>query len=340
MSSVLVIAEAGVNHNGDLELAMKLVDSAANAGADFVKFQTFKSEKLATKKAKKAKYQQENQPIEKEISQLEMLSKLELSSEDHLILNEYCEEKNIQFLSTAFDLESVDLLSGLRIPFFKIPSGEITNLPYLKKIGRTKKPIILSTGMANIDEVAQALQVLLKAGTKKEEITVLHCNSAYPTPFEDVNLKAMLSMQKKFDVKVGYSDHTLGIEVAIGAVALGASVIEKHLTINRQLPGPDHASSLEPEEFSHMVRAIRNIEQSLGNGEKKPSASEVENIKFVRKSICLARNMSAGEYIDEDDLIMKRPGEGISPMKTDMILGKKLVRDVSKDEAIGWNDFK
>jgi N,N'-diacetyllegionaminate synthase len=289
-----IIAEAGVNHNGSLELAQKMIDAAVETGADAVKFQTFKAEKIVSRYAPKAKYQKKTTAAGE--SHLEMIKKLELDAADHQALIDYCKKKNIRFLSSPFDLESIDLLNELGLNIFKIPSGEITNLPYLRKIGALKKEIILSTGMADLGEIEDALDVLIKAGTARKNITVLHCNTEYPTPYEDVNLKAMETMGLAFPgIKVGYSDHTLGIEVPIAAVAMGATVIEKHFTLDKNMEGPDHKASLEPEELKAMVHAIRNIEKALGNGIKKPSPSELKNMPIARKSIVAARNIRKGE---------------------------------------------
>jgi N,N'-diacetyllegionaminate synthase len=329
---VFIIAEAGVNHNGSIDLAKKLIDVAYNAGADAVKFQTFKAENLATKNAQKATYQKETTNIEQ--SQFDMLKKLELNIEIHKELISYCGKKKIIFLSSPFDHESIDLLNDLGLEIFKIPSGEITNLPYLRHIGKLNKKIILSTGMSNMDEVKNALDILINSGTKKNNITVLHANTEYPTPIEDVNLRAMITMGKELDVKFGYSDHTLGIEVDIAAVAMGASCIEKHFTLDRNMEGPDHKSSLEPEQLKEMVKVIRNIELALGNGIKKLSKSEMQNIKIVRKSIVAKTKIKKGEVLSENNLVVKRPGEGISPMKWDDVVGTKAKRDYNEDELI------
>lgn len=329
MSRVLIIAEAGINHNGDISLAKKLIDEASNAGADFVKFQTFKTELSISKKALKASYQIENTKTDE--SQFEMVKKLELSFEEFSLLNSYSKNKGIKFLSTGFDFESIDFLDNLEIPFYKIPSGEITNKPYLQYIAQKGKDIILSTGMATLDEVKAAIDVIIQGGIEKERITVLHCNTEYPTPMEDVNLLAMNQMAKKLTVKVGYSDHTLGIEVSVAAVALGACVIEKHFTLDRNLPGPDHAASLEPEELKAMVQAIRNIEKAIsGSGIKEPSPSEKKNIAIARKSLHLNRDVKKGEVIHKDNLIALRPGDGISPMQIEKVLGKELLLDLSE----------
>jgi N,N'-diacetyllegionaminate synthase len=331
--STLIFAEAGVNHNGDIGLARKLIDAAADAGADFVKFQTFSADKLVTKYAKKADYQNQAMIAEEE-SQYSMLSKLELSREMHETLIEHCKSKEIQFFSTAFDTKSIDLLVELGQESFKIPSGEITNLPYLRHIGNYRKPVVLSTGMSNQSELEEALSVLEKAGTFRSHITVLHCNTEYPTPMIDVNLRAMLTIRDTFGVQVGYSDHTLGIEVPIAAVALGAKVIEKHFTLDRNLPGPDHQASLEPKELKTMVQAIRNIEKAMGDGVKRPSPSEIKNIPIARKSLVAAYSIREGEVFSETNLAVKRPGTGISPMRWDEVLGCKAPRDFRVDEMI------
>jgi N,N'-diacetyllegionaminate synthase len=330
-SKVIIIAEAGVNHNGDIDLAKQLIDVAASAGADYVKFQTFKADKLVQKKATKAAYQIAN--TGNNDSQFEMLKKLELSEEDHQVLIDYCRQKNIQFLSTAFDLDSIDFLKD-KIGLYKIPSGEITNLPYLQKVAGLKLPIILSTGMATMQEVKDTVEVLTQHGGDKNTITVLHCNTEYPTPMQDVNLLAMQSIQKELNVSVGYSDHTLGIEVAIAAVALGATIIEKHFTIDRNSEGPDHKASLEPEELKAMVKAIRNIEQALGNGIKTPSPSEQKNIAIARKSIVAGSFINTGDIFTKENLTVKRPGNGISPMQWNNVLGKKANKNFEPDDLI------
>jgi N-acetylneuraminate synthase len=337
--AVQIIAEAGVNHNGDIQTAQKLIEVATQAGADIVKFQTFQADKLVSKKAKKADYQIENTSDSQEDTQLQMLKKLELSKNDHYTLIEYCRKQNIQFLSTGFDLESLDFLYEINIPFFKIPSGEITNLPYLKKIASFGKEVILSTGMANLGEIEQALAVLTKYGINLSNITVLHCNTEYPTPMQDVNLKAMQSIQQAFGVKVGYSDHTMGIEVAIAAVTLGATVIEKHFTLDKNADGPDHKASLEPNELKQMILAIRNIEQALGNGIKKPSESESKNIEIARKSVHLSKNLPAGHILTEQDFIMKRPANGISPMLLEQLIGRTLIKSQEEDYQLQWTDI-
>ena len=327
-----VIAEAGVNHNGDMALAKELVDVAAEAGADLVKFQTFRAETLLTQSAEKAQYQK-NLTAGSE-SQFEMIKKLELDRDTHVELVDYCKCKNIQFLSTAFDQSSIDFLAELDIPFYKIPSGEITNLPYLRHVARMGKSVVMSTGMATLAEVCAAMKVLLGGGVEKENLTILHCNTEYPTSIRDVNLLAMLTIRDQLGVKVGYSDHTLGIEVPIAAVAMGATVIEKHFTLSRTLPGPDHAASLEPHELKSMVAAIRNIEKALGDGEKKPSPSEVKNIPIVRRSIVAKKPIKKGEAFSEQNLTSKRPGSGISPMEWDDVIRSTAARDFEIDELI------
>lgn len=339
MNRTLIIAEAGVNHNGSIEIAKKLIDSAVEAKVDYVKFQTFKTDKLVSKEAKKAAYQIENTKDEKE-SQFEMIKKLELDEEKHLILINYCQKKGIKFLSTAFDLESIDLLDALNIDIFKIPSGEITNLPYLKKIASKKKPIILSTGMANLGEIEDALNVLYHNGIERKDITILHCNTEYPTPMEDVNLSAMNTIAAAFKTKVGYSDHTLGIEIPIAAVARGAVCIEKHFTLDKNMEGPDHKASLEPKELKAMVKSIRNIEKAMGNGIKKASKSEKKNIHIARKSIHTSRYLQKGNIIKKDDLIMKRPGNGISPMDIQFVIGRKLSESIENDTMLNYSNFK
>ena len=329
---VKIIAEAGVNHNGDVSIALDLIDEAAKAGADFIKFQTFKADNIVTKTAKKAQYQ--IQSGRKSDTQYQMLKRLELNHEMHLILKNRCLDKNIGFLSSAFDLDSMDYLLSLNLPFIKIPSGEITNLPYLRRVGESGKPIILSTGMANIEEIRNALFALVRAGAKKEDITVLHCNSEYPTPLSDVNLLAMVAIKNQFNINIGYSDHTKGIEIAISAVALGATVIEKHFTLNRNLDGPDHKASIQPDELAKMVRYIRNVEVALGDGMKKPSPSESKNVHIIRKSIVAASNIKKGERFTENNLCVKRPGTGVSPMKWDDVLNNYAQRDFRQDELI------
>jgi len=328
----LIIAEAGVNHNGDLALARKLIDVAAEAGADLVKFQTFSADRLVTRTAGKADYQ--NRTTDSKESQHEMLRRLELTTETHNDLIAHCAARGIGFFSTGFDIESVDLLVGLGQDRFKIPSGEITNLPYLRHIGRMGKPVILSTGMAEMDEIQAAIDALEAAGTPRAIITVLHCTTEYPTPMAEVNLRAMLSIQKAFGVEVGYSDHTRGIEVAIAAVALGASVIEKHFTIDRNLPGPDHKASLEPEELKAMVASIRNIEIALGDGIKRRTPSESGNRPVARKSLVASRCIIKGEVFSVENITAKRPGTGISPMRWDAVIDRRAPRDFFQDELI------
>jgi len=330
--SVFIIAEAGVNHNGSIELAFKLIDAAVESGADAVKFQTFKAENLVSKNTQKAEYQkQTTNPLE---SQLDMLKKLELDVDVHKKLIKYCNAKGILFLSSPFDHDSIDLLNELGIEVFKIPSGEITNLPYLRRIGSLAKQVILSTGMSTLKEVGDALAILVDSGTKKENITVLHANTMYPTPMEDVNLNAMKTIKKEFDVAVGYSDHTLGIEVDIAAVAMGASIVEKHFTIDKAKEGPDHKASLEPEELRAMVIAIRNVEKALGDGIKIPSGSEKPNIVVARKSILASQKIKKGDTLTEENIIVKRPGNGMSPMKWDEVIGLVAAKDYQVDDKI------
>ena len=330
--SVFIIAEAGVNHNGSLKSAKKLVDIASKAGADAIKFQTFKASNLVTKYAQKAKYQKLNSKNKE--TQFKMLKKLELSEEFHKKLISYCRYKKIIFLSSPFDQESIKLLKKLGLKIIKIPSGEITNLPYLRQVGKLNKKIILSTGMSNMNEIKTAIKILIKSGTQKKNITVMHANTDYPTPMEDVNLLAMLKIGKDLNVNFGYSDHTLGTEVDIAAVALGAKCIEKHFTLNKNMKGPDHKASLEPNEFTEMVRAVRNIEKALGTGIKKPSNSEIKNLTIVRKSIVAKIKIKKGEILGEHNITTKRPGGGISPMYWDEIIGTKARKDYSLDEFI------
>lgn len=338
-NKVIIIAEAGVNHNGDLEIAKKLIDVAVEAKVDYVKFQSFVAEKLVSPQAKKAEYQSKNIGGGDD-SQFKMLKKLELSDENHKELIIYCDERGIKFFSTAFDTDGIDYLDSLNFDIFKIPSGEITNYPYLKRIAEKGKPVILSTGMANLVEIEAALNVLTENGVIKENITVLHCNTDYPTPMEDVNLKAMLTIGQTFGVQIGYSDHTLGIEVPTAAVALGAKVIEKHFTLDRNLPGPDHRASLEPIELKEMVSAIRNIEKAIsGNGKKEPSKSESKNIEIARKSIHLKRDLKKGDTLKEEDMIALRPGDGISPMEWENVVGEVLTKNKSRYDMLSWNDF-
>ena len=334
MKKTLIIAEAGVNHNGSIENAFQLIDAAVEAGIDFVKFQTFSSENLVSKAAKKANYQIENTGNAVE-SQLEMLKKLELSHEQHQQLIKYCKKNGIEFFSTAFDLESLQYLKDIGLNLVKIPSGEITNLPYLRKAAKLFPKAIISTGMATMNEIAEALKVFTDEGITKENITILHCNTEYPTPMEDVNLKAMLHIKNEFGTSIGYSDHTLGIEVPIAAVALGATVIEKHFTLNKKMEGPDHKASLEPHELKAMVSAIRTIEQAIaGDGLKKPSNSELKNKEIARKSIVAKQTIQKGEPFTEKNLTTKRPGNGISPMKWDEIIGRKANKSYIEDELI------
>ncbi|HHB93835.1 MAG TPA: N-acetylneuraminate synthase [Campylobacterales bacterium] len=332
MKKVFIIAEAGVNHNGSIKLAKELIDIAKEAGADAVKFQTFKTESLVSKNAKKADYQK--QTTDKNESQFDMIKKLELNLDTHRELISYCNQKKIMFLSTPFDHESIEMLDSLGLKIFKIPSGEITNLPYLRHIGRLKKRVILSTGMADIGEIEDALDVLIMAGTLKDNITVLHANTMYPTPMEDVNLRAMITIGKTFDISYGYSDHTLGIEVDIAAVAMGASVIEKHFTVDKTMEGPDHKASLEPKELNDLVKAIRNIELALGNSIKKPSKSEIPNMKIARKSIIASKDIKRGDILSEENITIKRPGNGISPMRWNEIIGTQSTKDYNEDELI------
>lgn len=334
MNKVIIIAEAGVNHNGDIELAKKLIDVAVEAGVDYVKFQTFRSESLVSKFAKKASYQIENTKDSVE-SQLQMLKKLELSNSQHFELVQYCNNKNISFFSTAFDLESLSFLKELGLNIVKIPSGEITNLPYLRKAAALFKEVIISTGMSSMVEIEEALDVFLHAGILKNDITILHCNTEYPTPMSDVNLNAMLTIQKMFGVNVGYSDHTMGIEVPIAAVAMGGTMIEKHFTLDRNLPGPDQLASLEPDELKNMVHSIRNIEMAIGGtGVKEPSESEIKNISIARKSIVAKTSIQKGDRFTEFNITTKRPGMGVSPMKWDEVIGKVATQDFDEDELI------
>lgn len=332
MSRTLIIAEAGVNHNGSIEMAKRLIEKAADAGVDYVKFQTFKSEKLVSRHATKAEYQKAN--TDGEDSQLKMLQQLELSHSDHIQLIEHCNHCGVKFLSTAFDLDSIDFLASLNLDLWKIPSGEITNLPYLRRIAQKGGQVIMSTGMCTIEDIEMAVNVLISNGTPRENITLLHCNTEYPTPWGDVNLRAMHDIAQRLNLPVGYSDHTQGIEVPIAAVALGATVIEKHFTLDNNLPGPDHKASLEPHALKAMVEAIRHIELSLGNGVKEISESERKNITIARKSIVAATHISAGEIFSEENLTVKRPGGGISPMRWDEIIGTPATRNYLPDEMI------
>ncbi|MCF6296435.1 MAG: N-acetylneuraminate synthase [Flavobacteriaceae bacterium] len=332
MSKTYIIAEAGVNHNGSIEIAKKMIDEAAEFGADAVKFQSFKAEKLVSKLADKADYQKET--TDKNESQYEMIKKLELDVDAHRELLDYCNKIGIEFLSSPFDLESIDLLNELGLELFKIPSGEIINLPYLEKIGKLNKKVILSTGMSDLGEIEDSLDVLINNRTEKENITVLQCNTEYPTPYEDVNLLGMITIKNAFNVKVGFSDHTPGIEVPIAAVALGAEIIEKYFTLDRNMEGPDHKASLEPPEFEAMVKAIRNVEKALGNGIKKPSPSETKNIPIARKSIIAINPIKKGEIFTVDNIGIKRPGNGISPMRWYKTLGNAAQNDYKEDEII------
>lgn len=332
MSKTIIIAEAGVNHNGNIDNAIKLIDIAVEAGVDYVKFQTFKASNIASINAKKAQYQEVNTGGAE--GQLEMLRRLELSEEDHFTLYKYCSSRGIKFLSTPFDLESIDLIKSLNVSVGKVPSGEITNLPYLRQMARAFPEIILSTGMCTHAEVRDALNVLYQNGLASDNITVLHCTTEYPTPFEDVNLRAMVKMGEDLNVKIGYSDHTLGIEVPIAAVALGAKIIEKHFTLDRMMDGPDHKASLEPAELKQMVTAIRNIEVALGNSTKMPSLAELKNISIARKSIVANKFIAKGDLFSNDNLAIKRPGSGISPMKWDEVIGKSSPKDFNKDDLI------
>lgn len=333
MSHTLIIAEAGVNHNGSIDLAKQLINAAADAGVDLVKFQTFKTENLVSQSAKKAIYQKKNLNTDDD-SQFFMLKKLELSFVQHLELIEHCKQQGIGFFSTAFDLDSIDFLGNLHLGLWKIPSGEITNYPYLKRIASYKEPIIISTGMSTLGEIRDAIQVLLEFGVERSQITMLHCNTEYPTPMSDVNLKAMQTLHAEFDVNIGYSDHTQGIEVPIAAVALGATVIEKHFTLDRTLLGPDHKASLEPGELKSMVCAIRNIEQALGHPDKIVSSSEVKNKPIVRKSIVASRTIHKGELLTEENLTVKRPGTGLSPMKWEEVIGTFACCSFQQDDLI------
>jgi len=335
-SKVFIIAEAGVNHNGRLDLAYQLIDVAKEVGADAVKFQTFKSENVVSKLADKAKYQKKTTGSDK--SQLEMIKKLELSFEDFVKLKKYCDKKEIMFLSTPFDHQSIDFLYDL-VDIYKIPSGEIINYPYLKHIATKNKPIIMSTGMANLGEVEEAINTI-RSVNSKAKISLLHCTTNYPTPYEEVNLKAMQTLAAACKLPVGYSDHTLGIEVPVAAVAMGAKIIEKHFTLDKKLPGPDHKASLEPGELKEMVKAIRNIEMALGDGIKKPNKSEIEIMKVARRSLIATRDIRAGEIIKESDIAIKRPGTGILPKFKEIIIEMKLINDIRQDEPFRWENFK
>lgn len=330
MNRTYIIAEAGVNHNGKLELAKEMIQEAKKMGADAIKFQTYVTENLVSKQASKAHYQIKNTSIEE--TQFQMLKNLELSFKDFKELNEFAKEIDIDFLSSPFDVDSIEFLTKLSMPYWKIPSGEINNLPYLIKLAHTMRPIILSTGMSTMEDIEKAMDVF--RDYERDDIILLHCNTEYPTPYEDVNLKAMDVMRKKFDVRVGYSDHTEGIEIPIAAVSLGASIIEKHFTLDKDLPGPDHKASLGVQEFEMMVKQIRNIEKALGDGVKKPSCSEIKNIAVARKSIVAKYDIKKGEVFTENNITAKRPGSGISPMKWFEIIGNIAIRDFMKDELI------
>ena len=338
MQKVIIIAEAGVNHNGNLTMAIDLIDKAAEAGADYVKFQTFIASKLVSSAAPKAEYQSRNTG-DPSGSQQSMLEGLALTFPDFTLLAGHCREVGIGFLSTGFDEESVRYIDGLGVGFHKVPSGEITNLPYLRLIGSLGKPVIVSTGMATLEEVGQALEVLYQQGLAKKDITLLHCTTEYPAPPEEVNLKAMQTMREAFGLSVGYSDHTAGILIPVAAVAMGACVIEKHFTADRSLPGPDHKASLEPDELAEMVSHIRLVEKATGDGVKQPSPSEIKNIPIARRSIHLLRALPEGHLLAESDLIMKRPGTGISPMLIDQVIGKQLKQNLDKDTMISWENL-
>lgn len=330
----IIIAEAGVNHNGSIELAKGLVDKAVEAGVDYIKFQTFKAANLVTRSARQADYQKKNIGSGDE-SQYQMLKKLELSPEDHEKLICYCHERGIKFFSTAFDFDSIEYLHSLNLGLWKIPSGEVTNYPFLKRVAAYNEKTILSTGMCDMVDVRAAVEALYKNGLSKENLILLHCNTEYPTPFEDVNLKAMDALRNEFGVEVGYSDHTKGIEVPIAAVALGATVIEKHFTLNRNMEGPDHKASLEPDELKAMVSAIRNIEMAIsGDGTKHVSGSERMNIAIARKSIIAARGIKKGDLLTEENLTVKRPGTGISPMRWEEVIGTRAIRDFNEEELV------
>ncbi len=332
MNHTIIIAEAGVNHNGSIEMARKMVEAARECGVDYIKFQTFKADKIANKFALQADYQKRN--LHEDSSQVEMLRKLELADKDFVLLKAYCDSSDVRFMSTPFDLESIDFLCGLGMDYMKVPSGEITNLPYLRKIASKGIPVIMSTGMCGLGEIEDALDILYNGGMSTGDITLLHCNTEYPTPMADVNLRAMETLRSAFGTKVGYSDHTRGIEVPVAAVVMGASVIEKHFTLDKSLPGPDHVASLEPSELRAMVDAIRNIELAVGTSVKRVSSSERKNKAVARKSIVAAKDIKAGECLTEDNLTVKRPGSGISPMLWDSVMGKKAIRDFAADELI------
>ena len=331
-NKIIVIAEAGVNHNGSIDNAKKLIDIAESSGADYVKFQTFKTESLVTKKADKAEYQKNL--TEKNENQFNMIKKLELDKKSHFELLSYCQNKKVQFLSSAFNISSLEFLYQLGVPFFKIPSGEINNLPYLRFVASKKIPVVMSTGMSTMSEIETASKVLIQGGLIKKNLTILHCNTEYPTPMKDVNLRSMLSIKNKIGVDVGYSDHTHGIEVAIAAAALGATIIEKHFTIDRKMDGPDHSASLEKDQLEKMICSIRNIEKALGSKIKKPSESEKKNITVIRKSIVAKKNIKVGDIFSTENIDVKRPATGLSPMLWDGIIGKKSKYVFEKDEQI------
>lgn len=334
-NNTIIIAEIGVNHNGDLYMAKQLIDIASNAGADIVKFQTFKANKIVTKKLPKVEYQK--QQNDSNLYQYEMLQKLEINSNMHDELIAYCNTKKIEFMSTGFDLESIKYLDTLGVRRFKIPSGEITHLKYLRLVGSLGKPIFLSTGMSTLGEIEAALEVLDNAGTPREQITVLHCNTDYPTSMEDVNLLAMVGIRQAFGINVGYSDHTLGIEIPIAAVTLGAKVIEKHITLDRNLPGPDHLASTEPKEFYSMVKSIRKIEQALGDGIKRPTLNEIKKKDFIRKSLVASKFIKLGEKFTEENITAKRAGKGICPMRLYDVIGQRASRSFEPDDLIFLN---
>jgi N-acetylneuraminate synthase len=333
MPQVFIIAEAGVNHNGSIDLALRLVDAAKASGADAVKFQTFQADLLATRSAHKAPYQERTTANAE--SQFEMLQRLELDAAAHQRLIDHCRQVGIQFLSSPFDMQSADLLATMDVPLFKVPSGEITNLPFLQHVARKGRPVILSTGMSTLGEVEEAVHVLQVAGAS--QVTLLHCVTEYPAPYAEVNLRAMQTLKTAFGLPVGYSDHTPGIDIAIAAVALGAEVIEKHFTLDRSLPGPDHAASLEPGELQQMVAAIRHVEAALGTGIKAPAPCELPNISVARKSVVAARALPAGHQLTTEDLDIKRPGNGLAPKLLPALIGRTLHADLDKDEVISWD---
>jgi N-acetylneuraminate synthase len=338
MTKVIIIAEAGINHNGDIKLAYKLVDAAAEAGVDYIKFQTFITELIIDKSAEKAEYQKSKSGIIE--TQYEMAKKLELSFEDFHKIKAYCDARKVKFLTSVADFVSLEKLDEFDLDFIKIASGELTNTLFLRKVALKRKHIILSTGMAKLGEIECALKTLCLGGLKMEDITVLHCNTDYPTSFDDVNLKAMNTIAESFKVKVGYSDHTLGIEISIAAVAMGASIIEKHFTLDKNLPGPDHSSSLEPDELKAMVKSIRNIEKAFsGSGRKEPSASELKYIVIVRKSIFALKKIAKGEVFTESNIILKRPGDGIRAIEIDLVLGRRAAKDIEEGKKLSYNDI-